>query len=90
MWTALLTMVLGILTLILAEICRRNPSTLKRRFISDGGGPLSLFALPFIGRPTEGRQQVSENKALRRAFFIEMYTEGVLQIVGGFWLMFGR
>jgi hypothetical protein len=85
MWTAAFTIVLGISGLVLAEVCRHNTSTLKRRFISDGGGSFSLFALPFIGRPQEGRRQVSENKILRHAFLIEMYVQGVLLIVGGFW-----
>lgn len=68
MWTAALTIVLGISGLVLAEVCRHNTSTLKRRFISDGGGLFSLFAHSFIDRPEEGRRQVAETKSCYAPF----------------------
>jgi hypothetical protein len=79
----------GVLALLLAEQCRRDPEQLKKKFITESGGPFSVFALPYITRPAEGRRAVVEQLTLRRLRLLEMYLHGVLLILGGIWLLWG-
>ncbi len=87
MFTAYVTFFAGLVALLIAEQCRRNRQALVDKFMTESGGPFSLFALPYLGRPQAARQAIQHNSTLRKLRLFELYLQGAALTVAGLWLI---
>ncbi len=85
---AITGLILGILSFIFAEQSRKDLNLLVNRFITEQGQPLSLFALPYLGRPTEAREAILHTSGLQRLRLAELYTWSIVLFVLSIWQVF--
>jgi hypothetical protein len=87
MFTAYITFFAGLAALFLAEQCRRSRKALVDKFMTESGGPFSLFALPYLGRPQAARQAIEQSPLLRKLRLIELYLQALALTIAGLWLI---
>jgi hypothetical protein len=80
--------ILATLGFIFAEKSRRNTDLLIDRFMTRSGQALSLFALPYIGRPADARQAITESPALQRLCLLELYFWSIALVLLSIWQLF--
>ena len=85
MLISIVSLILSAIGFQIAEQCRRNPEQLAKRFITKQGQPLSIFALPYLGRPDEGRQAIVQYENLRKIRLYELYFWSTLLLIFGLW-----
>ncbi len=80
----LLLLVSGSILLFTTERCRRNPETCKHGFMTEQGNTGSIVALStYMGKASEARQAIVENRSLRNKYLLECYIKVLLCLIGG-------
>jgi hypothetical protein len=84
----LISVVLSIVAIVMAERCRRDPEKCKDGFMKESGWTRSIFALPYLGRAAEARRAIVEDAGLRRRYRIELYVWALVLFLLGLTRLF--
>lgn len=88
MLIGLLLLISGGILLFTTERCRRNPETCKHGFMTEQGNTGSIVALStYMGKASEARQAIVENRSLRNKYLLECYLKVLLCFVSGIFVI---
>lgn len=83
MWLGIMAILSSLLVFSGAERSRRDIEVCKNLFMSENGWSFSMFGYLYQGRPQIARNEIVQNRGLRRTFLIEQYSKSVLLFIGG-------
>ena len=84
MLVGILLFVSGVILLVTTERCRRDPETCKHGFMTEQGNTSSIIALSkYMGKASEARQAIVEDRSLRQKYLFECYVKVLLCLIGG-------